>query len=241
MGAGGRNRPQTVSAIPTKSGLLNPQYPRTWTAVLEGHAGGTGRMCPACYGEPRIAPSDSARVQKSERGNAPWFLFIVPSITPRPERPAPPPAARFCVPPNQGAAAHDCDRTADPSGNVLIQIRTPPSSSRLARGSAHSYTGGRAPGRLAITFACTPPEGRAFECRAVGLANGPRADSFSRAPGRGERFYGQPSRASGIKCLRKRRGALRGGRKETGSGGRALPLPEISQQRNHGVHPDWHG
>jgi hypothetical protein len=54
-------------------------------------------MCPARYGEPRIAPSDSACVQKSKRGNAPWFLFIVPSITPRPERPAPPPAARFFV------------------------------------------------------------------------------------------------------------------------------------------------
>ena len=159
MGAGGRNRPQAVTAISPKCGLLNRQYPVLGLPYLRGHAGGTGRMCPACYGEPRIAPSDSARVQKSERGNAPWFLFIVPSITPRPERPAPPPAARFCVPPNQDAAAHDCDRTVDPSGGVLIQIRTPPFSSRLARGSAHSYTGGPAPGRPARTLACTPPEG----------------------------------------------------------------------------------
>jgi len=78
-------------------------------------------MRPARYGEPRIALSESARVQKSKRGNAPWFLFIVPSITPRPERPVPPPAARFCVPLNQDATAgHDCDRTVDPSESLLI-------------------------------------------------------------------------------------------------------------------------
>src|SRR5438445_13378237 len=97
MGAGGRNRANRIGDS-RKTGLLKPQYPGTWTAVLEGCAGGTGRVRPARYGERRIALSESARVQRSKRGNAPWFLFIVPSMTPRPERPAPPPAARFlCV------------------------------------------------------------------------------------------------------------------------------------------------